>query len=68
MNVYAKAQRHWIKAKGWRCPYIALMDADRAGRGLRLSAADVQYMAGDTALSTIAANHVDEVLPEESEE
>lgn len=63
-DCYGGAQRAWRRAKGFRCPYIALMQAADAGHGLNLTAADVAYLASDGAIATVASNHAEEVMPE----
>lgn len=45
---------------GDRDPWIAIMVAAANGRSLRLSADDVEKLAGDNAIETAAANGLDE--------
>jgi hypothetical protein len=66
MSFYAKAQREWIKRNGFRCPYMALMIAADQGKGLRLSAADCRYLVEDSAITTVASNHYDEMIEDEA--
>jgi hypothetical protein len=59
---YAKAQKMWRAQKGFRCPYMAMIDAAERGVGLSLSASDVRYLAQDAAIGTVASNHYEEML------
>jgi hypothetical protein len=65
LAIYRKAQRRWMAEKGFRCPYMAVVIASLEGKGVRLSASDCDYLSQDSALSTIASNHLLEFIDED---
>ena len=64
-KLFRAAQRKWVREKGFRDPYIAIVLAALEGRGVKLTASDCHFMGlHDDAVATVANNHVEEIVPE----